>query len=246
MMKGLAFLDQAGIIYWRPTYLSWIAQAHMACGEPQKALEFLDMAEEVIKTSEECWRRRCPPSIRRGLVGPVLREDGRADLGRLRRRRTGRGAQRHRGDMALASGERLDSVFSHYRADAVDGLQGLLHTVLDQAVDDPPPAGNVVLTSIPDRAGYGSRILLQRASEQLAQLQTSAMQSAAHRSDWQVQHFGDRFIAAALDFSQYENRTILFTKFGQCRLHLRDLLLTFQPGARRFLITLGLVSGRFT
>jgi tetratricopeptide (TPR) repeat protein len=54
-MKGLEFLDQAGIIYWRPTYLSWIAQAHMACAERQKALPFLDLAEEVMGTSEECW-----------------------------------------------------------------------------------------------------------------------------------------------------------------------------------------------
>ena len=54
-MKGLVFLEKAGLVYWRPTYLSWIAQAHMACGVPDKALIFLDEAEEVIATSEESW-----------------------------------------------------------------------------------------------------------------------------------------------------------------------------------------------
>lgn len=53
--KGLNFLDQAGLVYWRPTYLSWIAQANIDYGEPAKALAYLEEASNVIAVSEEHW-----------------------------------------------------------------------------------------------------------------------------------------------------------------------------------------------
>ncbi len=53
--QGLAFLEQAGLVYWRPTYLCWIAQAYLTCNNPGRALGYLRQAEAVIELSKERW-----------------------------------------------------------------------------------------------------------------------------------------------------------------------------------------------
>ena len=53
--QGLMFLEKAGLVYWRPTYLSWIAQAYIACADPARALDYLYQAETVIASSKEQW-----------------------------------------------------------------------------------------------------------------------------------------------------------------------------------------------
>lgn len=53
--QGLIFLEKAGLVYWRPTYLSWIAQAYIVCADPARALDYLDQAETVIASSKEQW-----------------------------------------------------------------------------------------------------------------------------------------------------------------------------------------------
>lgn len=53
--QGLMFLENAGLVYWRPTYLSWIAQAHISCADPARALDYLNQAEKIIASSQEQW-----------------------------------------------------------------------------------------------------------------------------------------------------------------------------------------------
>ncbi len=53
--KGLEFLNQAGLIYWRPTYLCWVAQAYLDYSAPEKAITYLEQADNIITISEERW-----------------------------------------------------------------------------------------------------------------------------------------------------------------------------------------------
>jgi len=53
--QGLMFLKKAGLVYWRPTYLCWIAQAYIDCNETARAVDYLNQAETIIESSHERW-----------------------------------------------------------------------------------------------------------------------------------------------------------------------------------------------
>jgi len=54
-LEGLSFLKRANLVYWRPTFLGWIAQAHNATGDFAAARDCLEQAELIINEGGERW-----------------------------------------------------------------------------------------------------------------------------------------------------------------------------------------------
>ena len=54
-LAGLDFLKRANLVYWRPTYLDWIAQAESDSGDFAAARDFLEQAELIIDEGGERW-----------------------------------------------------------------------------------------------------------------------------------------------------------------------------------------------
>lgn len=54
-LEGLRFLERANLVYWRPTYLSWMAQAYGANGDFDAACDCLEQAESIIDDGGERW-----------------------------------------------------------------------------------------------------------------------------------------------------------------------------------------------
>ena len=53
--EGLKFLERANLVYWRPTYLSWMARAYGASGDFDAARDCLKQAEVIINEGGERW-----------------------------------------------------------------------------------------------------------------------------------------------------------------------------------------------
>jgi hypothetical protein len=69
---------------------------------------------------------------------------------------------------------------------------------------------------------------LQHVLQLFTHLDAGTKQPAAHRAQGQVEHLGDRFVTASVNFAQHEDCAVFFTQVGQCRLYDRGLLLLLQ------------------
>jgi len=79
-MGGLSFMNKMNLVYWMPTYRTWVAEAQLAVGDLAGAERSLSEALAVVERGDErwfeseCWRVQSRIEIARGLgTDQVLR-----------------------------------------------------------------------------------------------------------------------------------------------------------------------------
>ncbi len=129
--QGLVFLEKAGLVYWRPTYLCWMAQAHIGCGNPVRAQDYLDQAEEVIQSSKERWMESEIYRLKGVVAGMDLSATS-EDARKLFDRARAIAARQHSLNLEIRA------VMDHARLLAGRGDPGTAHTLLSEFMQDFP------------------------------------------------------------------------------------------------------------
>ncbi len=80
LLGGLQFMNRMNLVYWMPTYRTWLAEAQLAVGDTAAADQSLAEALRVVERGDErwfeseCWRVRAKLDLARGAaVADVMR-----------------------------------------------------------------------------------------------------------------------------------------------------------------------------